>query len=206
MPLVSGQLAALPAGTLEEIEARNALDRQLRAFVDGLKPTITTGAFKLDNSPLTQLTFGIVSSFSVWSRGTDVRAKVSDNKLAADPAPRALQMVVLNWSPWGYQSKSTRRWNKAAFFRPFAGVAFSPDIGLSVGASFMVLSNFGANIGYAHLLITQPAAGLELGTNLAEKLPQEEGGGFRYSDELRRDPLRRGSRHALFMGFSYNFK
>ncbi len=78
-------------------------------------------------------------------------------------------MVVVNWSPWGFQSKTTRRWTADAFFRPFAGVVYRPDIGVSLGASLMVLSNFGFNFGYAHLFITRPEEGLVLGIRSRRK-------------------------------------
>jgi len=207
--IITAQIKDGPNDTPAALEARARLEQSLRAFVDGLKPTVANGKMALENSPETHLTFGLLTAFAAQIWGDDQRAKMNNNKVTADPLPRALQMVVLNWSPSGFQSKSTRRWNADAFFRPFAGVVFRPDIGASAGASFMVLSNFGFNVGYSYLFISQPEAGLELGSDLEEKVKDAAGNPtseFRYDSDTRLDPLRRGTRHTMFVGVSYNFK
>ena len=193
-----------------ERDTLKALDGVLRSFVDGLSATTVTGKASLDNSPLTHVGFGLVSAFSarIFSE-TSQRAKVDKNVVSADPLPRSLQIVALNWSPWGYQSNTTRRWHGDAFLRPFVGVTYSPDIGIAGGVSFMMLSNLGLNVGYVRLFISRPIDSLELGSNLVDKTkgpddkPTDE---FLYSNDQRRDPLRIGTVNALFVGVSYNFK
>jgi hypothetical protein len=185
------------------------LEAAFRTFVDGLKPGAVSGKASLDNSPLTHLTFGILSSYAFKVGGNDVRAKVEGGKVVNAPMPRTLQMVVLNISPWGYQSKTIKRWIRRAFVQPFVGVVFSPDLGVAGGVSFKVLSNIGVNFGYAHSFITRPKNGLTFGAVLDEKLKGADGKdteAFKYSDDLRRDPLQRGKLHSLFFGVSYNFK
>jgi hypothetical protein len=184
-------------------EAVRSLETALHTAIDELTPDVVAGELALDNSPLTHLGFGLLSAFIAHSYGDDPRAKIDSNKVTADPLGRALQLVVLNWSPWGYQEKTTRRWSPRAFVRLFGGVVFSPDVGIGAGASFMVLSNLGVNVGYAHLFISKPEDGLQIGDDLSEKLTD---GTFKFSDQLRRDPLRTGRRDALFVGVSYNFK
>lgn len=188
-------------------EDAQRLEAALRASVAALKATTVSGKFSFDNSPLTHLSFGLLSSFAPKFWGSDQRAKIDSNKIVADAPVRALQMVVLNWSPWGYQQKTSRRWTPRGFVRAFTGIVYSPDLGVSAGASFMVLSNIGVNVGYARLFIARPEAGLDLGADLSEKAPDAQGQStFKYSNELRRDPLRRGELGALFFGVSYNFK
>jgi hypothetical protein len=181
-----------------------SLEAALHAAVDGFKPNVVSGDVALENSPLMHLGFGLLSAFMARSSGDSQRAKVDTNKIAADPLPRALQLVVLNWSPWGYQEKTMRRWSPRAFVRPFAGVVFSPDIGIGTGVSLMVLSNLGVNVGYARLFISTPEEGLQIGADLSERVT--EGGPFKYSDDLRRGPLKAGRLDAVFLGVSYNFK
>ncbi len=41
--------------------------------------------------------------------GDDLRAKIEQGKVVNSPLPRALQMVVLNMSFPGYQSKTIKR-------------------------------------------------------------------------------------------------
>jgi hypothetical protein len=179
------------------------LEAALHSAVDEMKAQVISGKFTLDNSPETHLSFGLVTSFAPKIFGDDQRAKVDGNKVVASALPQTLQMAVLNWSLNGYQQKTSKRWDPAAFFRLFTGVVFSPDIGVSVGTTFMVLSNLGVNVGYAHLFITRPEDTLNVGTDLGEK---NADGSFKYSSELRRDPLRTGNLGALFFGASYNFK
>lgn len=185
------------------------VENELRSFVDTLKQTVVAGKATLDNSPKTHLGFGLLSSFAIKTRGTDLRAKVEGGKVVSAPLPRALQMVVLNISPWGYQSKTTRRLRADAMFRPFIGVVYAPDLGVSAGLSVMLLPNLGINVGYAHLFITRPEDGLTFGAVLDEKLKDEAGKDtavFRYTDGLRRNPLQRGKLGSTFLGVSYNFK
>lgn len=183
------------------------LEAALRAFVDGLKPAVIAGKASLDNSPLTHFTFGLLTSYAVGVSGKDLRANVTDGKVVNAPLPQVLNMVVLNIDAMGYQSKSERRWLPDAFLQPFVGVVFSPDLGVSAGLSFRVLSNLGVNMGYAQLFITRPENGLDFGAVLDEKVTDANGNEtFRYSEDLRRDPLQRGQLHAFFVGVSYNFK
>jgi len=175
----------------------------IHAAIDAFQPSRAAGSFSMDNSPLTHLGFGLVSAFAPSIRARGERAMLDGNKIAAAGLPQALQMVVLNWSPWGFQQKTTRRWNLRAFARPFAGVVFNPDIGVSGGVSFMVLSNLGVNVGYARLWVPIPDERLQIGADLSEK---DATGAFKYSEDLRRDPLRSGRAEALFFGVSYNFK
>jgi hypothetical protein len=181
----------------------HGLEAALHGAVDDLKAQTITGKFSLDNSPETHLGFGLVTSFAPKIFGSDQRAKVDGNKVVANALPQTLQMAVLNWSPNGYQQKTSKRWDPAAFFRFFGGVVFSPDIGISAGSTFMVLSNLGLNVGYAHLFIARPDDPANVGVDLNEK---NADGTFKFSPELRRDPLRTGSLGALFFGASYNFK
>jgi hypothetical protein len=185
------------------------LEAALRAFVDGLKPTVIASKASLDNSPLTHFTFGLLTSYAVAVSGKDLRANVENGKVVNAPLPQVLNMVVLNIDVKGYQSKSERRWLPDAFVQPFVGVVFSPDLGVAGGLSFRVLSNLGVNMGYAQLFITRPEDGLDFGAVLDEKVKDAEGkdtAAFRYSEDLRRDPLQRGQLHTFFVGVSYNFK
>jgi hypothetical protein len=185
------------------------LEAAFHTFVDNLKQTFVTGKAALDNSPLTHLTFGLLTSYAFWVGGDDLRAKVDGGKVVNAPLPRALNMVVLNMSLRGYQSKTNKRWIPEAFFQPFVGVVFSPDFGVSGGASFKVMSNLGVNVGYAHLFIARPEDGLAFGAVLDEKVKDANGkdtAEYRYSPELRKDPLQSGQLHAIFLGVSYNFK
>ncbi len=57
--------------------SRRDLDRfeaAMHAFVEGLKPTFVSGKGTLDNSPLTHLSFGLLSSYaSTWAATTCAR-------------------------------------------------------------------------------------------------------------------------------------
>lgn len=199
----------LNVATEEEKAALAALEKTVREFVDGLKPASASAKYSLDNSPLRHLSFGLLTSVALDVYGNDQRAKVDGGKVVADPLPRALNMVVMNFSA-GYQAKTSQRIVRGwPAIRGFTGVVFSPDIGISVGASWAILHNLGVNFGYAHLFITRPENGLEIGAVLDEKIEDADGNPtseFRYSDDLRRDPLQRGRLGALFLGVSYNFK
>jgi len=205
--IMAAERRSVPADPL-----RRDLDRledALHAFVDGLKPTIVTGKASIDNSPLTHLTFGLLSSYAFYVGGSDLRAKVDGGKVVNAPLPRALQMVVLNMSVRGYQSKTTKRWIPEAFFQPFVGVVFSPDVGVAGGASFKLIANLGVNVGYAYMFIARPEDDLSFGAVLEEKIKDAQGkdtSEFRYPLELRQDPLQSGRLHTIFAGVSYNFK
>lgn len=196
-------------GTAEEKEAFDKLETAARAFVDSLKATAVTTKLTLDNSPLRHVSFGLLTSVALEIFGDDQRVKVDGGKVVSDPLPRSLNMVVLNFSA-GYQAKTSKRIVRGwSAIRGFTGVVFSPDIGVSVGATWAILQNLGVNVGYAHLFIRRPENGLELGSVLDAKVPDEAGNAtetFQYAEDLRRDPLRRGSRGALFLGASFNFK
>ena len=191
-----------PANDPQRPDVR-ALESALHAAIDEFKATTVSGTVSLDNVPLTHFGFGLVSAFAARRFGDDQRATIDSNKVSAAPLPRALQIVAFNVSPRGYQAKTTRRWNPRAFLQFFAGVVFAPDIGVAGGASFMLLSNLGVNIGYAHLFISKPGHDLQIGADLSEKTA---GGEFKYAEDVRRDPLEAGRSGALFLGVSYNFK
>ena len=122
---------------------------------------------------------------------------------------RTLWTSCVPATPWGYQEKTTKRWTPRGFIRPFGGVVFAPDIGVSGGATFMLLSNLGLNVGYARVFIKRLEDGLEIGDTLDERIKDDAGKDtdtFVHADDLRHDPYRVGVRNALFFGVSYNFK
>jgi hypothetical protein len=192
------------------------LDSALRAFVDGVKPSGVSAKATLENSPYTHLSLGILSSYATWlDGGTILRAKVDKNTIAAAPFTRALQMVALNYSPWGYQDKTTRRWTPRGAVRPFGAVIYSPDIGVAAGATVMVLNNLGVNAGFGWLSFTRPGSPrdgelpLVLGSNLEVKQKDADGKDtdeFAFSERQRLDPLDSAWARAFFLGVSYNFK
>ena len=103
--------------------------------------------------------------------------------------------------PGGFSVEDDAAPDGGRFFRPFAAAVDRPEIGESLGASLMELSNFVFIFGYAHLFITRPEEGLVRQSDLQEKVKDPAGNAtteFRFSQETRLDPLRRGARYALF--------
>jgi hypothetical protein len=183
---------------------------RMHGFIDALTPKRVAGKTALDNSPLTYVSFGVGAAYMVKPDPND-RAKIDKDTVTRDPLPHAMQMVLLNWSPWGYQDKTTRRWNGRAALRPFGAVVYQPNIGWAVGANFMPISSLGINFGWTRLYVPTPRGDLKFEAQLEEKqlLPGEEKGkgtGSYVLDEgLRRRPLELRGTGAYFIGISYNF-
>ncbi len=210
---ISDEIGPVRRGSLEEWErtALEMLEASLRAFVDRLQPKTVGGKAVLDNSPLTKIGFGVLTAWAL-NPADNRRAKIDKDAVVRDSLSRALQIVTLNWTPWGIQDKTTRSspgWRAAV--RPFVGVAYSPNIGVSGGATVMFWSNLGMNVGWTTLFVPEPNAPLEFGDDLNLKIGPKDADNkptlpYKFDEGLRRDPLRLDPVGSWFVGLSYNFK
>jgi hypothetical protein len=82
------------------------------------------------------------------------RVKLNDaGNLVADPLRRQLSMVLLHWSPSGYDDDAPRI-QRAERFRLFASGIITPDFGVGAGASFLLVRGVGIT-GGGGLLVTR---------------------------------------------------
>jgi hypothetical protein len=118
------------------------------------------------------------------------RVKVNDNgNLVADPLSRLLTMVVLNWSPGGYDADAPTP-QASERFRLLAAGIITPDPGIAVGGSILLVRGLALTGGYGLIFTRGLGPDDEIG-----KPPTNT-----------RDPLDFARAKVWFAGVSYNFK
>lgn len=166
------------------------VDTELRKLVASQQQERLTADSSVTNTPLTHWTFGALTSFAFQASANQPRVKVgNDGKLVADPLGRQMALVVVNYSPKGYDSER-RPMSRSERFRPFLGVVATPEFGVAVGFSIGVWRGVGVNVGKALLLIPSPSGSDQIG--LPPSNPT--------------DAFGVGHAYPWFVGASYNFK
>jgi hypothetical protein len=174
----------------DDLAALDAVDRKFREFVAAGGPVRVERALEIKNRPLTHLSLGVGTAVVVNGSVDGDRAKVNDDgNLVADPLSRLLTMIMLNWSPWGYD-EDARSPQKAERWRFFAAGIVTPDPGIAVGGSMLVVRGLAITGGYGLVFTHGLNAGDELG-----KPPKNPN-----------DPLDFAKAKVWFAGVSYNFK
>jgi hypothetical protein len=180
----------VPTPAAEDLKAINVADAKFRELVSSLQPEKIERTLDLRNRPTTHLSLGLGTAVAFHGSVDKDRVKVNDaGNLVADPLPRLLTMVVLNWSPAGYDADAPTP-QMAERVRPFVAGVVTPDPGVSVGASLLVVRGLALSGGFAVLLTRGLRPGDEVG-----KPPADTG-----------DPLDFSHATVWFAGLSYNFK
>ncbi len=174
----------------EDLAALDAVDGKFRDFVAAGGPVRIERALEIKNRPLTHLSLGVGTAVVASGSVNRDRAKVNDDgNLVADPLPRLLTMLLLNWSPKGYDTEAPSP-QRAERWRFFAAGMLTPDPGLAVGGSMLVVRGLAITGGYGVLFTRGLTADDELG-----KPPKDPA-----------DPLDFARAKVWFVGVSYNFK
>jgi hypothetical protein len=168
-------------------EAWEVVSRFLPAISDAPRVTATT---TVANQPLQRFSFGLATGYltSIGDFSQEPRAKIQNDKIAADPFSRAIAMGVVNLPLWGYDP-STFEPTVRERLRPFAGFAFAPYFGLTAGGSWAFTRTLAFTAGYARLWYDTPAEGETIGTAPVNNA----------------NPFRLASTNAWFVAAGFNF-
>ncbi len=174
----------------EDIEAMEAVDDKLREHILKSKAAPLVRELQIRNRPATHFAFGIGTAHIARATLNRDRAKVNDDgDLVADPLSRQSTMVLLNWSPRGYDDDAPSP-QPSERVRLFAAGVITPDPGIGVGTSFLVVRGLGIIAGYSVMF--------GRGRGDADRFDQAPANAA--------DPLAVTRSRAWFVGVSYNFK
>jgi hypothetical protein len=163
------------------------LARYRAAVVEPTVPAVTaTSTFQ--NIPRQVVTFGLVSAYALGASSSRDRVKVDGAKIVADPLPRAISMVTVNFHPpFDSTSPDLTREERT---RVFVGTVIAPNFGVTIGAGAGLWRNISINAGYALLAIPTLREGDELDT----------------APDSAREPFRSGAAHVAYVGLGYKLK
>jgi hypothetical protein len=166
------------------------IDKAFREFIVGLAPEQLSAEFTLQNSPRRHVGLGALTSYAFSGQLNGNRVKLNAQGIyELDPLRRHLSLLVLNYSPAGFQERpGVISWSER--LRPFVGAVVAPEFGVGAGLSFLVWSGLGINVGVAHMWIPLIADDKELGQKPTD----------------RNDPFRLGTARTAFIGVSFNFR
>jgi hypothetical protein len=179
-------------GCLNEPELKefNAVDASYRQLVTGFGAARVAGTFDLKNSPRRLASLGIMTGYAFGGSVKEgPRVKLDAGKFVADPLPRRLSLVVVNMGFRRYNAEAFHP-TKAERYRWFAGAIVTPDFGVAVGASALLVRGLSANAGIGVLGVRR----------------MHEGGVLGQAPTNGEDPLRMGHANVAFLGVGYNFK
>jgi len=174
-------------------------DADLKAIVvvdDAFRGLVQTGrAAKIEseasmrNRPREHVSFGLGTALIAGAHTEDERAKLNDaGNLVRDPLGRQMTMVMVNWSPDGYDKEApVTQWEERV--RAFGAGILTPDPGVAIGASFFVVRGLGLNMGLGLLFNRTRPAGSEFDKPANGK-----------------DPFGLGTTTVMFVGMSVDFK
>ena len=136
----------------DDVSAKKAVEGKFRAFVDALPKTVSTDT-SFTNTPPTHFSFGTATAFVVTSFSSSrARVKIDNNgRIAADPLPRQITMLVVNWSPAGYDASSFRPLPREVS-QVFFGAIIVPDFGVGAGWSRQFVRGLAFNAGGGFIL------------------------------------------------------
>lgn len=147
-----------------DIKALELLDDEYRELVATGRAARTEGSAEFRNKPRTHFSFGLGTALIMSASLNKERAKLDDaGTLVLDPLPRQMTMLMLQWSPRGYDAdapgiQTNERW------RLFAAGVLTPDIGVAAGGSILVVRGLGVNAGGGILFARSPSAGDAIGS------------------------------------------
>jgi hypothetical protein len=147
-----------------DTEALQLVDDKYRALAASGRAARVEGTAELRNTPRTHFGFGLGAALIVGASLSEDRVKLDDSGvLVRDPLPRQMTMLMLHWSPAGYDPDSPKiqpseRW------RLFAAGVLTPDFGLAVGGSMLVVRGLGVNAGAGLLFAKGLNSGDQVGS------------------------------------------
>jgi hypothetical protein len=145
----------LTSGTpsTDDVKAIQVVDAKFRELISA-GPQRLESAAEFRNRPLTHFAFGLGTAVMARPSLNKTRVKLNDaGNLVADPLRRQLSIVLLHWSPSGYDDDAPRI-QRAERFRLFAAGIITPDFGVGAGASFLLVRGVGIT-GGGGLLVTR---------------------------------------------------
>ncbi len=178
------------APSASDLQALRKVDERFRAFLTSSLTSMTNVELgqTFHIRPLTRMTFGAGSAVLLSARLSQPRVTLEDGKLVADPLSRAVAMVHVNWTPWGYREDAPRR-SWAERVRVQIGTALTPNFGPVLGVNLLLARGIGVSGGLA-VLFLKSARPEEIGAAPANP----------------KDPYRLGIATAPYVGITYNFK
>jgi hypothetical protein len=167
-----------------------AVEQEYKKLIATAGPKQTTGESTLTNTPLTRLSFGVMSGLLIGRTSLkEARVKMDGGKIANAPLERALTMVVLNIHPQAFDAEWNRM-SREERLRVFFGTVLTPDFGFTAGAGLGIVRGLAFNAGAVFLLSETVKAGEKVGDP-----PKDT-----------KDPFRSQLGIGGFIGFSYAFK
>jgi hypothetical protein len=148
----------------DDSKALQLVDDKYRELVAAGRATRVEGSAELRNTPRTHFGFGLGAALVLHASLSEDRVKLDDSGLLVrDPLPRQMTMVMLHWSPAGYDADSPKiqaseRW------RLFAAGVLTPDFGVAAGGSMLVVRGLGVNAGAGLLFSKARNGGDEIGS------------------------------------------
>lgn len=141
------------------------------------------------NRPLTYFSFGAGTGVVLDPKMRKVRAKLEGDQVVADPLGRELTMILMNWSPTGYDADTiSPTWSERLRF--FWSAILTPDFGVGFGGSFLLVRGLALNGGVGWLFTRAVS-----NEDLVGKPPANRG-----------DPFELGGARVWVVGATFNLK
>jgi hypothetical protein len=170
-------------------KAMQVVDDAFRELVRTGRAAAIESDASMRNRPREHVSFGLGTALVLDARTKSERAKLNDaGNLIRDPIGRQMTMVMVNWSPDGYDKEAAvTQWEERV--RLFGAGVLTPDPGIAVGGSFFIVRGLGLNFGYALMFNRTRPVDSEFGQ------PARKG-----------DPFSLGRTGVMFVGMSVDFK
>jgi hypothetical protein len=148
----------------DDAKALQVVDDKYRELVATGRATRIEGSAELRNTPRTHFGFGLGAALILHASLSDDRVKLDDSGLLVrDPLPRQMTMLMLHWSPAGYDADAPKI-ERSERWRLFAAGVLTPDFGLAAGGSMLVVQRLGVNLGAGVLFSKSLKSGDEIGS------------------------------------------
>jgi hypothetical protein len=172
-----------------ERAAKNAavteVQEAFQALAAGSDRKRIEGDATLHNVPPRLLSFGAIAGGMFAIHGD--RAKVSNDKIAADPLNGTITLAAVNISMRRFDPTTVNA-TAAEKFRAFVGYVVTPEPGIGAGLSYLFFRGLSINAGAAQMLIMTTKGDDDIGKPVTEA-----------------QPLKHGWGRAFFLGLGYNF-
>jgi hypothetical protein len=185
-PLCLGQTAA---ETTRNLQGLQRVDTAFRKYAGELDATVLPTTLRLENTPPSRFSLGVVTGYLAFARTSAARVKISGRVITPDPIGRQISMVVVNGAFRSYDpARVSPGWRERT--RWFAGAVVAPDVGAGGGFSLLLVRGLALNVGGALLAVRIPGQGETIG-----RAPVNAS-----------SPFGVGGVRGGFVGLSYNFK
>jgi hypothetical protein len=147
----------------DDAKALAVVDNNYRELVADARASKVEAQAEFRNVPRSHFSFGLGTGLILGASLGEDRVKLDDSgNLVRDPLPRQMTMLMLLWSPLGYDAAAPRM-QGAERWRLFVAGMLTPDIGAAVGGSMMIVRGLGLNLGGGVVFSKAASSGDEIG-------------------------------------------